>query len=218
MKKLFTLFQLVYLQALIAQPSIQNPTVLPQPTSAYSLTLVTGYFNGLKSYPVSKSYTVNAAQKTMTMEACYWIPPTSLITTSIQIDTYTIGQLSPGIYTLTFNAVRSMSSTICTNYTTTSKTFTFEIFDDAVSVPRESIGPFASVYPNPVKDLLHVEMPSATAETLVLSLYNSFGEVILKDQCVIPNQAIDLSRLINGVYFLEIKCASVPKYIKVIKE
>lgn len=217
MKKFFTLLLLICLQTLISQPSIQTPTIVPiAPTIFYPVKILTAYGTGNKSYKINKSFMLNTTQKTITLEACFW--QSTATQASLQKDTFNVGQLPAGIYTVTFTAIGSFSSSVCVQNINASKTFTFEIFDDAVSVPRESIGPSVSVYPNPVKDLLHVEVPSATAETSLLSLYNSFGEVILKDQCVIPDQAIDLSRLINGVYFLEIKSASVPKYMKVIKE
>lgn len=216
---LVTLFLLLmFYTKLICQPSIKTPTLLPQPTSAYSLTLVTGYTTPIQSFKISKSYTVDAAQKTMTMEACYWIPPTSATIVSFQKDDFTIGQLSPGIYTVHFSAIRSTSSNICVSYTSTTKTFTFEIFDDAVSVPQEAMDPSGYFYPNPVKDLLYVEMPNTTIETSRFSLYNALGELVQKEEFLGTKQVIDMSRFASGIYFLEIQSASVPKYIRIIKE
>jgi hypothetical protein len=59
-----------------------------------------------------------------------------------------------------------------------------------------------SVYPNPAKDLLYVEVSHASTP---LSVTNALGQLIIEEELVQNKKEIDVSKLPNGIYFLKVK-------------
>ena len=77
-------------------------------------------------------------------------------------------------------------------------------------------GTYFSLYPNPVKDVLTVDFKQ-TIEVKSINIYNTLGQLVL----VVPNaqdtNAVDVSNLTSGNYFIKInsdKGASTSKFIK----
>ena len=64
------------------------------------------------------------------------------------------------------------------------------------------------VYPNPAKDTLYIS--GLKTETLV-KIFNTQGQELLKKTI---KDTLDISNLINGVYFLKIKNEQTQKFIK----
>lgn len=58
------------------------------------------------------------------------------------------------------------------------------------------------MYPNPVEDILYIEIPMSQEKDIHLSVYNSTGHLILEKQGEV--QYIDMSNCTNGVYFVQI--------------
>jgi len=57
------------------------------------------------------------------------------------------------------------------------------------------------IFPNPAKDLVHIESPN---KTMCLEMRNSEGKVVLKSR-IRSNSDLDISALPNGRYFISIK-------------
>jgi len=75
----------------------------------------------------------------------------------------------------------------------------------------ENIPSFAfSVYPNPVKDILHVQYSTPGNEQKTIRVYNIFGELVLETR----GEKIDFSKLPGSVYVVKIE----DKWIKVVKQ
>lgn len=199
-------------------PTIQTSTIVPAaPTSYYPVKILTSYATIYQSFKISKSFTVSTAQKSIMLTACYW--QSGATTVSLQKDTFNIGQLPAGIYTVTFSAIGSFSSNPCVPNTTASKTFTFEVYEDAVAVQQDFIESSGYTYPNPVKDLLYVEIQNIPVEDFEFKLYNALGEIVLRDQLLLESKrTIDMSNYVSGVYFLKIYNSSSQKVVKIIKE
>ncbi len=70
------------------------------------------------------------------------------------------------------------------------------------------------VYPNPVKDELHISRNNIS--TLSYKLYNTLGEII-KSEKIKPNEKIDFKDLYKGIYFLKINTKNDVKIFKIIK-
>lgn len=60
-----------------------------------------------------------------------------------------------------------------------------------------------SVYPNPATDKLHIQLKASDSEATSYSIVDLFGRVIITNQFV-TNQAIDISMLSNGIYFVKL--------------
>lgn len=100
------------------------------------------------------------------------------------------------------------------NYPITTNTYTTTI--QALSVQDFSFGSYLSLYPNPVAETLNISKKS-DIEIQSLEIYNSLGQIVL----AIPNakelNAIDVSNLTSGIYFVKInsdKGSANTKFIK----
>lgn len=59
------------------------------------------------------------------------------------------------------------------------------------------------VYPNPVKDIIHIEMPEHSTETAV-ELFNLLGQKVMDFGNITDSRSLDLSELTAGIYLLKI--------------
>lgn len=73
------------------------------------------------------------------------------------------------------------------------------------------------VYPNPVKDILTIEVPQTHSETSV-ELYNLLGQKIMEYNPVNNTEHIDVSGLAQGVYLLTIRQNGINKTVKIKKK
>ncbi len=76
---------------------------------------------------------------------------------------------------------------------------------------------YFKIYPNPVKDILNIDMKK-TIEVTSINLYNTLGQLVL----VIPNaqqtKSVDVSSLKTGNYFMKIYSDKGSSNIKIIKQ
>jgi len=76
------------------------------------------------------------------------------------------------------------------------------------------------VYPNPVADVLQVQLEEPLAKTGVMEIYNANGQVV-KTGVLTPQQTIakiDLSTLTKGTYILKIPNENAFIQKKIIKQ
>ncbi len=83
--------------------------------------------------------------------------------------------------------------------------------DCTVSTFNEEIK--LNIYPNPVGDLLHIEMDNS----FEFELINLEGKVMLKESVSENSIVKDISQFEKGIYFLKIKSSSYQNAIKVVK-
>ncbi len=60
------------------------------------------------------------------------------------------------------------------------------------------------IYPNPVKDILHIELLKDTNTNYVLNIYNSYGEKVYENNILADISSFDLGRLPAGVYLVKL--------------
>ncbi len=61
-----------------------------------------------------------------------------------------------------------------------------------------------NVYPNPVSDNLVAEFPNSSAVQQHLIIYNSMGEIVLKENFVGQKHSVNVSSLNTGIYLVKI--------------
>jgi hypothetical protein len=67
--------------------------------------------------------------------------------------------------------------------------------------------PGLNVYPNPARDVVHVDFPLSNSADVSFTLYNSIGEIVMTktaDPSAFIRETIDISALRRGIYLLEI--------------
>ncbi len=87
--------------------------------------------------------------------------------------------------------------------------------DPSLSINEPNKGLF-SVYPNPVKDQVHIK---TTADIEAVSVSNQLGQRVMDiKKTSIINNTVDLSSLAKGMYFMNVKVDNKSQAIKIIKE
>ena len=87
--------------------------------------------------------------------------------------------------------------------------------EDTLSTDEVSMSNF-QLYPNPTKDFIIIELPSAI-EVSKITIYDAMGKQLSTHQVSTTNHKIDVSQLSNGVYFLKMEAvnsSSVKRFIK----
>ena len=72
-----------------------------------------------------------------------------------------------------------------------------------------------SIYPNPVSDLLNIELPSGVAATV--TLFNVLGQTVKQSRLNSDTSILETTNLESGVYFITIKTETATFTKKVVK-
>lgn len=75
----------------------------------------------------------------------------------------------------------------------------------------------STVYPNPSKGVLNIVYGDAENDTFI-TIYNSLGQTIMKKNTPDLFNEVNLSGIINGIYFIEVNRNNQKKVIKVVLE
>lgn len=87
--------------------------------------------------------------------------------------------------------------------TGTNNIFLVKIAMDGNLIVEQSQHEQYKVYPNPVKDIIHIEIPEHSTETAV-EVYNLLGQKVMDFGNITDSKSLDLSELTTGVYLLKI--------------
>jgi hypothetical protein len=77
--------------------------------------------------------------------------------------------------------------------------------------------PKVTLYPNPVKENLNVEMPAFTGD-VTFQLYDANGKLVISKKLTSFNSHVSLKGIAAGVYYIQIKNASKTTTGKIIKQ
>jgi len=65
------------------------------------------------------------------------------------------------------------------------------------------------LYPNPVKDILSINLDNNQTDTITLEIFNTFGQrVYCRDFLSAPNLKLNVNDFPRGIYFLTVHCSS----------
>jgi hypothetical protein len=84
---------------------------------------------------------------------------------------------------------------------------------------EQSITPAATVYPNPTKDFVTIQLKDASLSSKNVRIVDAYGRVNQSDARIVSDRSIqvDLSRLSSGVYFIWVMVDNEYKIYKVVK-
>lgn len=80
----------------------------------------------------------------------------------------------------------------------------------------ESLDRLFSVFPNPVKNALHIDLTKVKDSEIVITLLNSQGELVLAEKTGNGKAILDVGRLSNGCYFLKVEASNYSGVQKVV--
>ncbi len=178
------------------------------------------------SFTAPGSYTVflDACQGTncSTSSSTIMVNPIPTIISSTSNSLICIGQsanlTASGAMSYTWNtsattATISVSPTVTTTYTVSgtdingcsnSSTITQTVNSCASMQDLKNDSFSITIYPNPVSDILNIDLQSSTIEKGMIQIINTLGQVILSELFTSNNLKINTSNIISGVYFVKI--------------
>ncbi len=179
-------------------PFVLSHTVIPQPaTTSVPIKIVTKVLSPNQATEVDKTYSVSPGAMKVFVHHCY--AGSMLPATQTFVDTFSIGQLPPGVYSLEHKVYLSAAQQWCNKTDSVMTTGTFTI--NAVTSAQEQVADaYPEVFPNPVSDMLHVRRSSGFKEVFI---YSTTGALLKRDNL---NEAgsIPVSELPDGVYVLKL--------------
>lgn len=190
---------------------VGTPTVIPQyPTSVDSIKIITSTTVGKLGMKLYKTQTTNTVQNTISLTGCYFLGPADQVIT--HIDTFKIGKLSSGSYSVAFKAYSSYYLNCALKSDSNSVSINFlVIFSNNLknNIKNNRI----VIYPNPTSNFMYIISDHSVNNYKII---NSNG-VIIKDNVLIEN-LIDVTDLPNGIYTLKISGDKINEVYKFYKE
>lgn len=177
-------------------PYIGATTIMPQfPVAGDAVKIITYVTTPNQGGRLSKDHSVTLNPNEIHLRGCYW----SGMLTAIHnhTDTFDLGQLSPGVYTIKHKAYLSSDPHTC-NYSDSN--MVLSTFTVAAPTGLNELSKDKSVfmYPNPVKDVLYFTTMSMYTDA---SLYAMDGR-LLKTWKLESLSELVVSDLTPGMYFI----------------
>lgn len=116
-----------------------------------------------------------------------------------------------GSYAITFTA-----SDECGNTKAVAATFT--ILAASGTSATESTDPAIKLYPNPVHDILNIEIENGGSKIVDLVLYDAFGKILWTDHNHAKQVSIPVNKYSSGLYFIAIRTDAGTSMRKVVIE
>lgn len=204
-KKFCFLFFFIGTVAAFGQPTINQITIVPEnPTETDTIFVITDMtYQGACNYGIVYNYAWlgNDTIFTIPTYCGYW----DTTWCYNRVDTFKIGPYPVGNYVLDITyhqgSVCPISGfdAIIANHDTT---ITISAATNTSYIGQNEK---FSIYPNPSTGLIYIQVPDKSSEDHTLFIYNSLGQVILKQTYNSASQPIDLSKLNGkGSYFVKV--------------
>jgi hypothetical protein len=193
-------------------PTILSTTIIPAfPTPTDMVKIVTRVTTPNQGTIVDLIHTVSHNPKEINLRPCYWQGMLTAIQT--HIDTFVVGQLQAGVYTIKHKAFMSTTQQHCTKVDSNMIVTTLTV--GGLNTGLEELNQMAfSIYPNPVNDKLFIKGYKNGNEAEIYHLDGRLASIIKPDE----EGALNVSSLSKGIYFLQISDHSQISRLKFIKD
>jgi len=78
-------------------------------------------------------------------------------------------------------------------------------------------GNLVSIYPNPAKDFMTIDLATDFTEGATMHIINAFGEIVLTEKAISNSTTLKTENLPNGIYFIKVESkngSTIKKFIK----
>lgn len=193
-------------------PTIYATTIIPQsPTPSDIVKIVTRVTTPNQGIIVDLIHDVTHNPKEITLRPCYWQGMLTAIQT--HIDTFLVGQLQAGVYTIKHKAYMSTTQQHCTKVDSNMVVSTLTVGGLTAGIQTlEQSG--ISIYPNPVNDRLFLKGFQNNPEAEIYSMDGRLVGLVKADE----TGALNLAFLARGIYVLRFVNQTHSSPIKFIKE
>lgn len=214
MKKI-KLFLLLCLQSFFVAaqfPTILSSTIIPaSPLPSDIVKIVTHVTTPNQGIIVDLIHNVSHNPKEINLRPCYWQGMLTAIQT--HIDTFVVGQLQSGVYTIKHKAFMSTTQQHCTKVDSNMVVTTLTVGGLTTSLEELDQTTF-SLYPNPVIDKLFMNGNAHVDEVEIYQLDGRFVKKVKMDE----DRSLDVSSLAKGIYFLQGRDQEHVSRIKFVKD
>lgn len=212
MKTLVFVFQICALSVFGQLPQIGSFTVIPaNPINSQSITIVSQVTTPSQGVLVDKSYSISTNPNIIHLHLCYGYG--MLPATHSYVDTFSIGTLPVGSYSIILKAFMSSANQHCNKIDSNMSTFAFQVKTTTALKQREEDHEI-EVYPNPVSQRLIVQ---CECSHLKVSVFKMDGQLI-KQVWVQSNETVPFEDLPVGIYFVRIDTDKSHRIYKIVKE
>lgn len=188
--------------ALAQTTQIENPIIIP-PVPQLGDSVFVRLRSATSGYTFSFGYVLRRSNDSFDISHC--VRQTPVPEPRVFDDTVFLGVLDTGVYTIKFTIYETDNSDSCTYINPLDSTTVFK-----VSLPNGiQIGSRLqrlTVYPNPCKDYLYVEIAQSDYPTSI-TLYNQLGLAVSEWRFGSGESngfKLEVSKLVMGIYFIEV--------------
>lgn len=219
----FLILQIAHSQ--LPQPAFIFPSTI-SPVALYSTTpvvIITKIATNNWATRVNTSFSVNPQSFNIYLNVCFGYGNQYGVAPRIFTDTFKVGALPPGTYTVNFSPKVAYSLVSCSLASISNTVFTFEVSSSTpvdVGINESNIHPLNfSFLPNPVFDELEVNFNQQEQHPIHLQLFNLFGQLVYEERFIIneTKKKIDVRFLKSGVYYLKLPNGTSELVKKLIK-
>lgn len=211
MRTFTILFVLLHCISFAQQPAIGTMTILPQvifPNSA--VTIVTKVTTPAQGVLVDKTFTVTQNPKRVELRLCYGFG--MLPATQTYIDTFYVGALGAGTFSVHLKAYMSSANQHCAKID--SNEVTTSITVDQATKTTGSISEDAfTVFPVPAGEQIFIQ---GNNHTFVVELYHATGQLISSFEFTGTGE-ISLADLSPGLYLIRYQDSTMERWRRLIK-
>ena len=193
-------------------PYIGTTTVIPQsPTSADIVKIVTHVYTPNQGILVDIGHTVSYAPKAINITTCYW----QGMLTAIQnhVDTFLVGQLQPGTYTINHRTYLSTTQQHCSKIDSNMVMTTLTV-SGVTGLKTQDREEATGVFPNPAKESLGI---ADAKKYSTAAIYSVDGRLIRSTELG-RSKTVMVDDLQPGVYFIHLSANDKTVAYKFIKE
>lgn len=214
MKKILLVFYLCFgMMFLKAQlPTILATTIIPQSPGPNDIVkIVTHVSTPNQGIIVDLIHSVSHNPKEINLRPCYWQGMLTALQT--HIDTFVVGQLQAGVYTINHKAYMSSTQQHCTK--TDSNLVVSTLTVGALTTRIQTLEQYkVKIYPSPVSDKLFF---TGKENYSVVEIFQLDGRLV-KSVNVDDQGSVHVAFLSKGIYFVRFSNQAQTYFMKFIKE
>lgn len=211
-KHIHFVFALLSISLKAQLPAIGASTILPSSLHPNSFVkIATKVTTPSQGVLVDQSFSVTQNPARISLKICYGSG--LLPATHTYVDTFSIGQLPAGVYTLSFKAYMTSANQHCAKIDSNEVISTVNV-NAFTFIQKNEDDIVLDVYPNPVQDFLDLHFEG---ETIELMLYQADGKM-LRHGIYSQAQKISLEGFEPGLYYLQVKSKGAWRRVKLVKE
>lgn len=214
MKKFLLIFGLsiLTLNFFGQNPQIGTATIIPQsPTINDQVKIITKVTAPTMGVRVDILHNVTQNPKAINLRTCF--SESMLTAIQIYIDTFSIGQLPAGVYTINHKAFMSSAQQHCNVTDSSNAVLSFTVTAPQATGLKENKNNSFQISPNPVQNDLYIK---SSTNDLDIKIFNASGQLV-KHLTSVPSK-VDVADLPKGIYFVKLKSADSERVTRFIKD